>query len=311
MRRSELPHLSHYWELSGRQGGEEQVVRVEGKVRVFEHFPDYLLTRRYDGPFFSVRTPGPRDASGALVPCTEEECRRWVKAAVVHTRTVDAISAELRAAHARIVALPRRRPLALRRALDAWEESRERYERALREAFAAYAPVGEEIRGAVLAEQERAAAEVRERERLEAEERERRARLAERAVWGWCVVEAEGGRRTVHVFRHDVRGVGLPAEARAEDLPRVDLAGLRRALLDLNLPDVVWDRAALREARREVGVAFRNWWQELFYENYRTLTEPPPPPPSTSRWSVGGSGTSGSGGYSGGHSGGFSCAGGF
>ncbi|MEU4268783.1 hypothetical protein [Streptomyces sp. NPDC026092] len=307
MRRSELPHLSHYWELSGRQDGVDQVVRVEGKVHVYENFPDYLLTERFEGPYFSVRTPGLRDATGAVVPCTPEECRRWVNAAVVHVRTVDAISAELRAAHARVVALPWRRPLALRRALDAWEEARGRYERLLQEAFAAYAPVGEEIRAVVQAEQERVAAEIRERERLRAEERGRRARLAERAVWGWCVVGAGDGRRTVHVFRHDVRSVELPAEARGGDGARVDLAGLRRALLDLNLPDVVWDRAALREARREVGVAFRNWWQELFYENYRTLTEPPPPP-SPSRWSTGGSGTSGSGGYSGG---GFSCASGF
>ncbi|MFD3942921.1 hypothetical protein [Streptomyces sp. NPDC058579] len=311
MRRSELPHLSHYWELSGRQGGEDQVVRVEGKVHVYENFPDYLLTSRYEGPYFSVRTPGLHDASGALVPCTPEECRRWVNAAVLHVRTVDTISAELRAAHARVVALPWRRPLALRRALDAWAETRGRYERVLAEAFVAYAPVGEEIRAAVRAEQERVAAEIRERERLRAKERARRARLAERAVWGWCVVDAEGaegGRRTVHVFRHDVHSAELPARAREGDGAGVDLAGLRRALLDLNLPDVVWDRAALREARREAGVAFRNWWQELFYENYRTLTEPPPPPPSTSRWSTGGSGTSGSGGYSGG---GFSCASGF
>ncbi|MEU9703509.1 hypothetical protein [Streptomyces sp. NPDC047981] len=310
MRRSELPHLSHYWELSGRQGGEEQVARVEGKVRVFEHFPDYLLAARYEGPFFSVRTPGLHDATGALVPCTPQECHRWVNAAVAHVRTVDRISAELRAAHARAVLLPLWRHLALRRALRTWEETRVRYERALREAFAAYAPVGEEIRAAVRAEQERAAAAIREQDRLRAQERERRARLAERAVWGRRVLGEPGTPgRTVYVFRHDVPGEDVPAApALSERIPRLGLAALRQSLVKLHLPDVVWDRAALRESERETGTAFAVWWQELFHENYRTLTQPPPSSPS--RGSTGGSGTSGSGGYGSGYSG-FSCVGGF
>lgn len=309
MRRNELPYLSHYSELSRRQAGQEEVELVDGRVRVFEEFPDYLLaSRRWDGSFFLVRTPGPRDATGSVVPCTPEAGRRWVRAAVAHATTVDAISSELVAAHRRVLAVEWWKPWAMRRALAAWVETRERYERALRAAHEAYAPVGEEIRGAIRAEREKAAEEARERARLEAEERERRARLAERAVWGWSVVEeAEGGgRRVVHVFRHDVPSAELPASVRTEGSAHVDLAGLRRALLDLNLPDVVWDRAALRVARREAGLGFRHWWQELFYENYRTLTEPPPPPRS-SRWTGGGTGTSGTGGYSGG----FSCAGGF
>ncbi|MFJ3586019.1 hypothetical protein ACIPPS_27855 [Streptomyces sp. NPDC090127] len=326
MRRTDVPYLINHTRLSGHQDAPDQVERIDGMVRVHENFPVYLLTRRHEGPFFSVSTPRAHAATGALVPCTPEECRRWIDAAVSHVGIVDAISAELRAAHARVVAVPWWRPLAARRALDAWEKTRERYERKLRESIEAYAPVGEEIRALVRAEQEKAAERAREQARREAEARVRRARLAERPVWG-CYVATEGGgeadgaaggggsdgggggRQVVHVFRYDVAGAEVPPGG-AGDGRRFDLAGLRQAILELNVRTVVWDRAALRKARREAGVGFREWWQELFHESYRTFTAPPPPPRSPSRWGGGGTGTSGSGGYSGGH-GGFSCAGGF
>lgn len=304
MRRHELPYLSHYWELAHRQHDEEEVAPVDGRVRVYEHVPDHPLDPgKREGSFFLVQTPREREATTSTIPCTPEECRRWVRAAVAYATTLDAITAELRAAYFQVVGLNSWQWWATRRALAVWVETRERYERSLRAAQEAYAPIGAEIRAVIRAEEDKRAELAREQARLAAEERARKARLAERPVWGWYVVT--NGRRTVHVFRHDVPGEGSPPAAEAEEIPRVDMAGLRRALRELNLPDVVWDRAAVRKSGHEARTDFAAWWREQFYEDYRTFTQPPPPPSSSRR--PGGSGTSGSGGYSGG----FSCVGGF
>ncbi|MEV4948303.1 hypothetical protein [Streptomyces sp. NPDC053755] len=232
---------------------------------------------------------------------------------------MDGARAELIAAHRRAAAVPWWRRAAARRALGEWEEAGRRYERVVREAAEAYEPVGREISQAIRTESERAAERVREEERREMAAWERRRRLAERANWG-CTVATSGGRPIVYVFRHDVPlGEDMPASAAAPGSPRLDLAGLRHALEEVNVPAPWWDDAALAATERELeGVTFAQWWQRLFSEDYRTFTAPPPrwdPSPSGDRsggtatggGAVGGTGTGGTGGFGGG----VSCGGGF
>ncbi|MFD9030356.1 hypothetical protein ACFVZW_04190 [Streptomyces sp. NPDC059567] len=320
MRRAGLPYLTYYLTISRRQKDRGPVGPSDGKVRVFEESPSRLLDGERAPSLFFVWTPGPFDGAGELVPCTPQTCRRWVEAGLAYAAAMDDISVELQAAHRRAAAVPWWRHFAARRAMSAFEETRQRYERVMREASEAYEPVRREIREAVRGEKEKAVARARERERQEAEAWRRRRRLAEREVWGWEMVASEesapvegGGRQSAYVFRHDVPGGDVRGGDVRGDGPRVDLSGLRQALKELDLPDVVWDAAALAETERElVDVGFDRWWRDLFYEDYRTFTKPPPPPrpgPGATRPGnpSGGTATGGTGGFSGG----FSCVGGF
>ncbi|MET9372661.1 hypothetical protein ABZX98_00705 [Streptomyces sp. NPDC002992] len=305
------------------QEADEPVEPRDGTIRVHEHVFRRALDGKQAPSVFLVRTPGPVDGSRGLVPCTPEASRRWARAAVAYITAVDEVTDALWAARRRAASVPRWRTFAARRALRDWEETRQRYERVMREAGEAYEPVGREIRQAIQAERDKAAERARELARREEEARRRRARLAERAIWGRAVV-TEPGWRAVCVFRHDVPRGEAPDTASPEESPHLDLAGLRRALRELDLPHVLWDGPALAETERELeGVSFGRWWRELFHEDYRTLTERPPSGEypgggSSSGGSSsggsgrrgnpsGGTGTSGSGGFSGG----FSCVGGF
>ncbi|MEU9865301.1 hypothetical protein AB0D99_30985 [Streptomyces sp. NPDC047971] len=314
-------HLTHHGKLLPRQTRRDRVAPLRGRVRVYEHSFHRLLDGRRAPSLFLVWTPRLHDGAGVLVPCTAEACDRWVKAAVAYATAVDDASARLEAAYRRAVAVPGWKYLAVRRAVEAWEETRQRYEREMREAGEAYAPVGREIGQAIEAEKRKVVERAREAARREEEARRRRKRLAERPLWGWAVVTEEGWR-AAYAFRHDVARDEAPLTTPLHASPRVDLAGLRQALMDLDLPTVVWDGAALAEAERELdGVGFGAWWRELFHENYRTITSPPSRPAPAPRGNPsGGSATGGSGGFGGGHSGGFgdgghsgggfSCAGG-
>ncbi|MFF7443562.1 hypothetical protein [Streptomyces sp. NPDC008122] len=312
MSRRELPYLTHRGRLYPTQDARERVEPLHGRVRVHEHSFRRLLDGERAPSVFLVRSAGPLSATGVLVASTAEECHRWVRAALDYVTAVDGITTELSAAHRRAAAVPRWRRLAARRAFDDWETTRQRYEDTMRAAAEAYEPVGREIRRAIRVAEEESAARARERARWAEEAGRRRARLAERAVWGWSVVTDED-RSAVYVFRHDVPRGEAPAPTSPQASPSVDLAGLRRALKELDLPDVRWDGPALAETERELeGVGFGRWWRDRFYEDYRTFTAPPPPRgPSYRGNPSGGTATGGTGGFSGGHSGGFSCGGGF
>ncbi|MEV7568907.1 hypothetical protein [Streptomyces tanashiensis] len=213
---------------------------------------------------------------------------------------------ELSAAHRRAASVPWWRPFAARRAFSDWETALQHYEDVTREAAEAYEPVAQEIRQAVAEMVEIVASE---RARQQDETRRRRSVLAARAIWGWSEV-TEAGRRAVYVFRHDVPRDDVPEGAAPEESPHVDLRGLRRAIVDLGLPDVRWDGSALAETERQLeGLGFGRWWRDLFHEDFRTFTAPPSAPgsPSGRGNPSGGTATGGTGGFSGG----FSCGGGF
>lgn len=309
MSRLGLPYLSLYMPSLPAQRDKEPVIPRDGAVRVGEHWPDRPYKGKRVAPFFVVWAPGPYDAAGQLVPCSARTCRRWVEAALAYAGAVDGISAELTAAHRRVVAAPWWNPLAAGRARRDWEETRQRYERVVREAGDAYEPVGRDIRDAVRAEKDKAAARALEVARQEAEDRRHRARLAERPVWGWTATARAPEERAAYVFRHDVpRGDG-PAPPPGQEAPRLGLTELRRALMELKPARLHWDGAALAETERELGgVAFAGWWRELFYEDHRTFTSPPPGHGPAGRGDpTGGTGTAGTGGFTGG----FSCGGGY
>ncbi|MFC9394272.1 hypothetical protein ACFTWS_14080 [Streptomyces sp. NPDC057027] len=312
MTRRELPYLTDHGKLDPSQEERELVEPLHGRVRVDECSHRRLLDGEWAPAVFFVRSPARVGGRGVLVACTPEACDRWVRAVVDYTTAVREATAELSAAHRRAATVPWWRHRAARRAFDAWETTRQRYEETMRQADEAYEPVGREIRRAIRVAEEESAARAREQARLVEEARLRRARLAERAVWGWSVVTDEG-RSAVHVFRHDVPRSEAPAPTTPQASPCVDLAGLRRALKELDLPDVLWDGPALAETERELeGVGFGRWWRDQFHEDHRTFTAPPPPRGSSYRGNPsGGTATGGTGGFSGGHSGGFSCGGGF
>lgn len=308
MSRLKLPHLVRHRELVPRQRDHEPVGPRDGKVRVLEHHHDRLLDLRRAASFFLVRTPREFDATGELVPCTPEVCRRWVEAALAYATAVDDISAELAATRRRAAAVPWWNHFAARRALGDWEEVRQRYEQVMREAGEAYEPVGREIRQAIQAEREKVAERAREVARREATAWRRRTELAERPVWGWSLV-TEPGWRAAYVFRHDVPG-DPPVEVSPQESPHVDLAGLRQALVEVDLPNVLWDEAALAETERELeGVDFGRWWRHLFYEDYRSFTARSSPGGTSGGGSSSSGGSNPSGGTSTGGTGGFSCGG--
>ncbi|MEU8620645.1 hypothetical protein [Streptomyces sp. NPDC048623] len=306
MNRVVLPYLiAHYWESRRRQSDREPVTPRDGRVRVYEHWPERLFGGQRAASFFLVWTPGPRDASGQLVPCTAEACRRWVDAALAYATAVDGVSAELPDVRRRAMAVPRWRPRLARRALREWEAALQRYEQVLREAAEAYEPVGAEIRLALRTERERAAERAREEARRAAEAYARRAALAERAVWGWrWATGDDGATRTAHIFRHDVAGADGSAA------PPLDLATLRQELKAQGPVGLVWDEAAVAATERELEeVDFGSWWREVFHEDHRTFTAPPAPRATPRGNPSGGTATGGTGGFTGGHGGGFSCGG--
>jgi hypothetical protein len=164
----------------------------------------------------------------------------------------------------------------------------------MHEASEAYKPVRLEIWQAIQAEKDKAA----EAARREAEARGRRAELAERPIWGWSM--ATNGQPTAYIFRHDVPAGDSLAPTSPQAHPAVDLPGLRQALNDLKPVQLQWDSTAITETERELeGVSFESWWRELFCEDYRTCTSPSPSSGSPRNWS-GGTGTSGTGGFTGG-----------
>ncbi|WP_405764180.1 hypothetical protein OHU34_01580 [Streptomyces sp. NBC_00080] len=290
-----------------RQQDQEPVSPRDHKVRVHRHWPDSLLDEMSPAPFFLVETWGPHDNAGDLASCTPETCRRWVEAALAYAGAVDAVSAELVAAHQGVGSVPRWRYVAERRALRAWGRVRVRYEQTVREAGEAYQPVSREIWHAVWAEHDRAGLRAREDAREEAQARRRAAELAERPIWGWSVVTRKKWS-TAYVFRHDVPHSDERVSATRQDRPCVNLPELRQALRDLHPDRLHWDDAALAETERELGgVSFERCWRELFGEDHATFTSLPPPSPPTRRPTdrgnpSGGSATSGTGGYGSGFS---------
>ncbi|MFD3679069.1 hypothetical protein [Streptomyces sp. NPDC058613] len=311
MSRLELPYLFGSRTLLSLQEDAELVEPKDGKVHVLEHRPPWLLGGWRADPerFFPVRTPRPHDAprgfqfdtagrpllidtagDSCLVPCTAQTCRRWVEAALAYATAVDAISAELVAAKHRARSVPRWRRFAAPLALRNWEKTRQRYERVMQEAGEAYKPVRREIGQAMWIEKEKAGEHARQAHR-------RKAELAERPIWGWSM--ATNGQPTAYVFRHDVPAGDSSAPASPQMNPPVDLPGLRQALNDLKPVQLQWDSTAITETERELdSVSFESWWRELFYEDYRTFTSPPPSR-SSSRPPIGGTGTSGTGGFGG------------
>ncbi|MFF5761299.1 hypothetical protein ACFY8F_02125 [Streptomyces tanashiensis] len=306
MSRRRLPELTHHGDRLPAQEERERVDMLDGRVGVEERACRGLLDGRLGASVFLVRSPGVVDGRGELVACTPEACSRWVRAAAEYVIVVNDVSAELEAAHRRAASVPWWRYVAAQRAFRDWKTIARRYEEVTREAAEAYEPVAREI-GRALAEMVEIAAQ--ERARQQDETRRHRSVLAARAFWGWSEV-TEAGRRAVYVFRHDVPRDDAPEGAAPEESPHVDLRGLRRAIVDLDLPDVRWDGAALAETERELaGIGFGRWWRDLFHEDFRTFTAPPPARGSSSGRSSpsGGTATGGTGGFSGG----FSCGGGF
>lgn len=310
MGRLELPYLVAGKALLSLQEDAALVEPRDGKVYVAEYQPPWLLGGWRADPerFFSVRTPRPHDAprgflfattgrpllvdtdgDSCLVPCTGQTCRRWVEAALAYATAVDGISAELVAANHRARSVPRWRRFAAPLALRNWEKTRQRYERVMQEAGEAYKPVRREIGQAMSIEKGKAGERARQAHR-------RKAELAQRRIWGWSL--ASDGQRTAYIFRHDVPAADTIAASAPHMRPPVDLPGLRQALNDLTPVRLQWDRTAIIETERELeSVSFENWWRELFHDDYRTFTSPPPR--RSSRLPIGGTGSSGTGGFGG------------
>ncbi|MFF7776880.1 hypothetical protein ACFZCG_20930 [Streptomyces tanashiensis] len=307
MSRRRLPELAHG--SFRTQDVRRPVEPLYDRVRVDECSFRRLADGERTPPVFFVRPPGSSDGTGVVVACTPEDCRRWVRAAIEYVTTLNEAGAELSAAHRRAASVPWWRPVAARRAFGDWEATLRRHGELTREAAETYAPVCGEIRQAIQKAEERSAEWARERARQQEETRRHRSVLAARDFWGWSEV-TEAGRRAVYVFRHDVPRDDVPEGAAPEESPHVDLRGLRRAIVDLGLPDVRWDGSALAETERQLeGLGFGRWWRDLFHEDFRTFTAPPSAPgsPSGRGNPSGGTATGGTGGFSGG----FSCGGGF
>lgn len=305
---------AHYTPSMPRQQDKESVSPRDHRVSVHQHWPDGLLDGTGPEPFFLVETWRPDDNVGYPASCTPETCRRWVEAALAYAAAVDAVSAELTAAHQGVGSVPRWRYFAARRALHAWARVRKRYEQTVREAGEAYQPTSREIWHEVWSERDRAglrareeAQEKREDSREEAQARRRAAELAERPIWGWSVVTRKKWS-IAYVFRHDVPHSDERVSAARQGRPCVNLQELRQALKELHPDRLHWDGTALAETGRELdGVSFGRCWRELFGEDHSTFTSLPPLPPPTRRPTdrgnpSGGSATSGTGGHGSGFS---------
>lgn len=272
MTRLLVPYLSHYRPLSEQVSKRGPAEVVDGTIRVYEETPQGLLEQRFLPSFYLVRTPDPRAATGRVIPCTPEKCRRWEAAGIAYAAAVDDISAELRAVRNRAVEARWWMPGERRGTRAAWEEVLRRYPETIRVASEAYEPIRQEIKKALRLLDEKRKAEAAEQERKQAEIWRRRVRLAEREIWGWATIIGKDKRRVVYVFRYDVPRSDVP-ESVVADQPRVSLDNLRKALIELDWgrPDgPVWDRAALDEMTRELdGVTFEQWWRRYYHEDYR------------------------------------------
>jgi uncharacterized protein YukE len=210
-----------------------------------------------------VITPVFMVASGTLILCTPEQCRRWEEAAVAYATALNDIHAELEAVKRRAAGARWWRPFEWRRTAAAWEEIQQRYPLEIQAVSEAYEPIRQEIEPALQAERKRLVQQTREEESRRSERRLRRARLAEREVWGWT---STGDDQEVYVFRHDVLSETVP------DSDPVSLPDLRRALTRLGLSHAEWDSDSLAATERELeGYSFAKWWMAEFNgEDYRT-----------------------------------------
>ncbi|WP_225823862.1 hypothetical protein [Streptomyces naphthomycinicus] len=235
---------------------------------------------------------------------------------------------------------PRRWPRWQRRLREQSEQAQLAFAAAVQQAEEAYRPVREEI-AELLAEYkaEQEAAERARRQEREAAELARRqereaARLARRR-------EARRKRSvlrrvaTAQVWLFEVGEAGSPVSVHRADVPAssIELPGpstgssaeegltprrLEESLLTLvresgYTAEIRWDEAAQAEVEREcralgAAASFPEWWHAVTKGAWRDTRHgpqavPPPPPASDTplRPSIGGSGMSGTGGYTAGH----------
>ncbi|MEU1670154.1 hypothetical protein ABZ547_42500 [Streptomyces sparsogenes] len=167
MRRPKVPTLMSHRRLVAMLETQGATEPVEGQVDAEEFVPRALLQ---DGQYgarlpslFLLRKPPKVFGQGVRVRCTAEEFRRWREAALAYAAAVDRVSAEVATARERVAHARWWIPGERRRADEAWQEVQRRYAEVVREASEAYAPVRDEIRRAIEAEEERRRESLRER----------------------------------------------------------------------------------------------------------------------------------------------------
>lgn len=160
MRRPEVPSLESRRPLAAMLEAEGATEPVDGKVDAEELFSSALLqdsqsSTRLPSLFLLRRPQAMGLSSGKRVRCTSEEFRRWREAAFAYAAAVDRVSAEVETVRERVVDARWWIRGDRRCADEAWQEVRRRYAEVVREASEAYAPVRDEIRRAIDAEEER------------------------------------------------------------------------------------------------------------------------------------------------------------